>query len=139
MECLSVSHDELSDLLRSLPQEPASIDFTARTLARTTGEHRSPPRLRSAFAVALALVAIFSGAIGIRRHQEQVRLRQLRAEQQQIRKELNELKALSKESEPRVFVGSSGAYDFVVGLKPRSRSAGEPRPVSLHIANDGIS
>ncbi len=139
MECLNVSQDELSDLLRSLPREPASRDFTARALARRGEPHHSPPRLRSAFAIALALVALLSGAISIRRHQEQTRLRQLRAEQRQILKELDELKALSKEREPRVFVGSSGPYDFVVGLKPRSRSAGERRPVSLHIANDGIS
>ncbi len=105
-----------------------------------------PPRavppisgLRSAFAIALALVVITTGGLALRRHQEQVRLQNLRTEQQQILKEIDELKALSKASEPRVFVGSSGPYDFVVGVGPRSRTAGQQRPVSLHIANDGIS
>lgn len=133
-----MSHDELSDLLRSLPHEAASRDFTARTLARVGQRHRSRPHLRSAFAIVLSAIVLLSGAIGIRHHEQKVRLRQLRAEQQQIQKELDELKALSSEREPRVFVGSSGSYDFVVGLKERSRSAGAPRPVSLHIANDAV-
>lgn len=38
----------------------------------------------------------------------------------------------------RLFVGSSGAYDIVVGLKQRSRPAEAPRPVSLQIPADGI-
>ncbi len=133
-----MSHDELSDLLRSLPREAASIAFTARTVARC-GRPRRSSSLRSAFAVLLSAIVLLAGGIGMRRHQEQARLRQLRAEQRQIRIELDELKALSTERDPQVFVGSSGPYDFVVGVKQRSRSAGQPRPVSLHIANDGIS
>ena len=134
-----MSHDELSDLLRSLPRKPASDDFTARTLSLVAEDRRAHLRFRPAFASALTLVVLLSGAFGIRRHQERVRLQQLRAERQQILKEIDELKALSKEREPRVFVGSSGQYDFVVGIRPRPGSAGQPQPVSLHIANDGIS
>jgi hypothetical protein len=132
-----VSHDELSDLLRSLPREAASIGFTARTVARTGQRHRSMS-LRVAFAMLLSAIVLLSGAIGIRRHQGQVRLQQFRAEQREMQKELDELKALASERDPQVFVGSSGSYDFVVGLKQRSRSAGQPRPVSLHIANDAV-
>ena len=134
-----MSQDELSDLLQSLPRQQASRNFTARTLARVDEGRHPRPRLRSVFALALTLIVLLSGAVELRRHQEQVRLQQLRAERQQIQKELNQLKALSKARDPRVFIGSSGQYDFVLGLEPRSRSTGTPRPVSLHIANDGIS
>lgn len=134
-----MSHDELSELLQSLPRQPASRNFTARTLARADeGRHRRP-RLRIVFALALTFIVLLSGAIEFRRHQEHVRLQQLRAERQQIQKELDQLKALSMARDPRVFIGSSGQYDFVLGLEPRSRSTGPPRPVSLHIDNDGIS
>lgn len=133
-----MSHDELSDLLKSLPRTPASDGFTARTLARARQGHRALPYLRKAFAIVVSAIVLLTGAIGLRRHQQQVHVQQLRAEQQQIRKELEELKTLSKEREPRVFVGSSGSYDIVVGLKQRNRPAGTPRPVSLEIPADGI-
>ncbi len=133
-----MSHDELTDLLESLPHQTASRDFTARTLARVGQRRRPRPHLRNAFAIVLSAIVLLSGAIGVRQHERKVRLHQLRVEQQQIQKELEELKALSSAREPRVFVGSSGSYDFVVGLKERSRTTSAPRPVSLHIANDAV-
>ena len=132
-----MSHDELSDLLRSLPRQTAARDFTARTLARAGGRQHGFPHLRSVLAIVVSAILLLSGAIGIRRHQQHVRVQQLRAEQQEIRKELEELKALSNEREPRVLVGSSGSVDFVVGLKRRPRPQGAAQPVSLRIADDG--
>ncbi len=133
-----MSRDELSDLLQSLPRESASDGFTSRTVARAAERRHAAPHLRAAFAIVLSAIVLLSGAIGIRRHQQRIRVQQIRAEQQQIRKELEELKTLSNEREPRVFVGSSGSYDIVVGLKQRSRPAEAPRPVSLQIPADGI-
>jgi hypothetical protein len=133
-----MSHDELSDLLQSLPRASASDGFTSRTLARVGERRHVASHLRAAFAILLSAIMLLTGAIGVRRHEQQIRVQQLRAEQQQIRKELEELKTLSNEREPRVFVGSSGSYDIVVGLKQRSRPAEAPRPVSLQIPADGI-
>lgn len=138
MECLTVSQDELSDLLRSLPRRPVSRDFTARTVALAGGRHHAVSHLRSVLAVVLSAILLLSGAIGIRRHQQQLRVQQMRAQQQEIRQELEALKALSDEREPRIFVGGSGSVDFVMGLKQRPRPTASAQPVSLHIANDGI-
>src|SRR5512140_2475388 len=138
MELPSVSHDELSDLLQSLPRLTASSGFTAQTLVRIGARRRPVRRLRAALAMVLSAILILSGAVGIRRHQQQMRDQQLRIEQQQLRKELEELKALSTERKPQVFVGSSGSIDFVVGVTPRPRPANAAaQPVSLQISDDG--
>ena len=132
-----MKHDELSDLLQSLPMTPASRGFTARTLARATTPRRSRRReVRAVFAFVLSAILLLSGAIGIRHHHETVRLQQMRAEQKQIRKELDNLKAISNESDPRLFVGGSGPYDFVIDLQ-HVRSSSAP-PASVHIADDGV-
>lgn len=142
-----MSHDELSDLLESLPRETASPGFTARTVACATDASARRQRttvgftLRAALATVLVLAIFTFGALGIRHHREEVRLEQLRVEQEQIRKELDQLKAISQERDSRVLVGTSGGYDFVVGVKPRAQwnPGTHPQPVSLHIDNDGIS
>ncbi len=141
-----MSHDELTDLLESLPRETVSAGFTARTVARAReaadGGRRTAVgfTFRAALAVALML-AIFGGALGIRHHREEVRLQRLRAEQEEIRRELDQLKAMSKERDPRVVVGTSGGYAFVLGVQPRAQwnPGMHPQPVSLRIDNDGIS
>lgn len=141
-----MSHDELTDLLQSMPRETASPGFTARTVASASqsavGGRRSAVVfvLRNALAIALALAVVVFGAFGIRHHRDEARLQQLRVEQEQIRRELDQLEALSKQRSPRVVVGTSGDYDFMLGVKPRPQSETERlQPVSLHIDNDGIS
>lgn len=119
-----------------LPRASASRAFTAQTMARVGDRRRRLPQLRSAFALVLALVVILTGAIGIRRHQQNEHVRQLRAEQQQIRQELEKLKELSQARKPSVLVGSSGSVDFVVGVGGRQQPK-ESEQVKLVIADDG--
>ena len=132
-----MNHEDLSVVFESLPRAEASPGFTARTVARAT--EVPPPRaaLRVAAAWALSAVVLFSGLFGVQHHREQVRLEKLRAEQRQIRKELDELRTMSEETRrSRVFVGSAGPYDFVIDLqKPHSTSA---RPAALHMPDDGV-
>ncbi len=146
-EPVNVSHDELSDLLDSLPRQTASPAFTAQTVARARQRAAGGRRaavgfsLRTAVAVVVMLAAFVFGAIGVRHHRQELRLQQLRSEQEQIRKELDQIKAISNERDPRVIVGTSGGYDFVLGVQPRAQwnPGTHPQPVSVHIDNDGIS
>lgn len=141
---MQVNHDELSDLLQALPKTDASHGFTTRVIATVTERRRTVAAPRYRFAIAAVLVAMLTtlsvvGTKVVERQHERARLAQLRNERQQIEKELNELKALSKAADPVVYLGSANGVDLVVDVskvKPAAVTAKE-EPVALVVSDDG--
>lgn len=139
-----MNHDELSDLLHTLPRTEASHGFTTRVIAKVTERPSPMPVPRYRFAIAAVLVAMLTtlsvvGTKVVERQHERARIAQLRNERQQIEKELNELKAMSKAADPVVYLGSANGVDLVVDVskvKPAAVPAKE-EPVALVVADDG--
>ena len=109
--------NELSQLLRSLPRAKASDGFTRTVMGRIRPEE-SPVWWRvSLVPAAIALVvAMLAGHQVLESREERLRLQMLKAEQQRLRMELDELKSMTP-SEPMFYVGSNGMTDYVVDLR----------------------
>ncbi len=134
-----MNHEELSELLRTLPRETASTGFTSRVMGRTRTRGAAAPRLR--FATATALVAILvmvsvAGARMVEHRETRVRTAKMRAEQLELRKELDQLKAITKQAEPVIYVGSSGAYDVVLDVSKQKRVTSTSVPI-VFLSDDG--
>ena len=113
-----MAQESIEQLLRSLPKNEASDFFTPRVMAhvRAKGNASALPRFRRAGALAaLATVAALAGWMGVERNQRAEEVRML-AEQQHISRELEEIKRLTAELEPVVYVGSTQNYDYFIDL-----------------------
>lgn len=111
--------ERLDELLRSLPREEASEHFT-REVMRTTrsvrGSSRTPARMILAWTT--AVVILITGATGafVIRQREQDHLESIRAEQQTLKRELDELKRISRGISPVLRVDGSDGVEYVVDL-----------------------
>lgn len=110
--------DWLDDALRSLPRESALPDFTGRVLERVRHNRRTSWVARAA--IAASLVAVLGGGIAADVHirqEREAKLEKLRAEREQLQRELDEIKKVSSEFDrSSVYLGSSGEVDLVVDL-----------------------
>lgn len=112
--------DELHDLLEALPRAATSEDFTARVLARLDEPARAVPRARWLTAAAVTVLVILGGFTGqylIAKKQQEERLAAARLERAAIERELREIKRLSDEVSPVVYLGSSGEADYLVDFR----------------------
>jgi len=125
--------ERLNELLRSLPREEASERFTPDVMRRTRSVRASsgsPARMVLAWAA--AVVILITGAAGhwVTRQRDQVRLESIRAEQQQLERELDELKRISEEYSPVLRVNGNDGVDYVVDLNQFNTELPENRQIS---------
>ena len=118
----------MTDLLRALPAERASDDFTRRLLARLDRTDEASPRwavsglpVRWAFvAVAAALLLVpftvqrLTPERRIEKAQARQLLEQIQSEHQQLEQELQMLR--QQRSEPVLYLGGDDEVDYVVDL-----------------------
>jgi hypothetical protein len=99
---------QIAESLRRLPRTSASPSFTSdvlRVVRRDTAERR-PARLswRAAAAFAMAACLLIVAHAALLRHDHRERLAALRAEQQQIAAELQDVKRAAPRNDPPVVV-----------------------------------
>ncbi len=142
--------ENLTQLLRGLPREKASEEFTAgvlRRLARQPALALAPPRSRNQrlllAALPLLLILALAGSLWraqVEQKANEAKLAELQALKQEaaaMAKELRTLRRLEAEASPTLYVGGSDDLGFVLDL---SRLAGaEPsyrtRPVLVPARN----
>jgi hypothetical protein len=122
-----MNDEDVSRLLRELPREEPSFDFTARVLAKVDSRSRSGRRNRaSTFAwVGAALLGVFLSQGYLReryqRSQAAARVRELRDEYRELQRELEKLRTLTRELEPVLDLGGTEDVEFVFDLKELAR------------------
>jgi hypothetical protein len=142
-----MNDEDLSRLLRELPREDPSFDFTHRVLARVESVSARKPRRR---VVTLAMVgASLLGALlaqgyvreRYQRSQAAARVRELRDEYRELQTELEKIRSLTRELEPVLDLGGTQDVEFVFDLrhldKPRERrGAAGAVPVSRETSEE---
>ncbi len=140
---------ELHNVLKSLPRERASVGFTGRVLRRLERPtRRSMPRWAPVAAAAILLLTLGFGWREWRHRQTAADLAALLAEKQALQAELEDLRRLTADARPVVYLGSDDRVDLVLDLARFSRHGGfgsktptvgtslaesrpEPRPADL--------
>ncbi len=119
--------EDVSRLLRELPREEPSFDFTARVLKAVDARSSGGSRARvPAFAwVFAALLGVLLGQGYLRERYERskaaARVRELRDEYRELQTELEKLRALTRELEPVLDLGGTEDVDFVFDLRELAR------------------
>jgi negative regulator of sigma E activity len=132
--------DRLRDLLRQLPRDEASSDFTDHVMRRLDepGRRRPTGRAMTRLALASAVLAAAALVVGIAvRHdaplpqspdtgqataaagndaQRKARLRELRREHDALMRELQAIREESRSSSPLLYLGGTDQLDVVVDL-----------------------
>lgn len=111
--------ERLDELLRSLPREEPSEHFTREVMRRTRSVRASsgsPARVTVAWAA--TVVILIAGAAGhwVTRQRERDHLASIRAEQQKLERELDELRRISDEYSPLLRVSGNDGVDYLVDL-----------------------
>lgn len=111
--------------MRNLPRTSPSPAFTREVMrALRRGEQRRPTifRLAAAFAMAVCLVAVVQ--VAVMQHRQQQRTIALRAEQQKLEAELEAVKRIALEAEPKVVLendqGTRVIMDLDTAIQPAS-------------------
>jgi hypothetical protein len=117
-----MNDEDVSRLLRELPREEPSFDFTARVLARVDRPRTGRRNRASALAwvgAALLGVALSQGYLRERyeRSKAAARVRELRDEYRELQAELEKLRILTRELDPVLDLGGTGDVDFVFDLR----------------------
>ena len=118
----------LGDLMRSIPRTSASPAFTRdvmRAVRRDGGRASARPlvwRLGAAFAMAVCLVALVN--VAVMQHIQRQRTIALRAEQEKLEAELEDVKRIASEAEPKVVLendrGTRVIMDLDTAIQPAS-------------------
>jgi hypothetical protein len=121
-----MNDEDVSRLLRELPREEPSFDFTARVLARVDRPRTGRRNRASALAwvgAALLGVALSQGYLRERyeRSKAAARVRELRDEYRELQAELEKLRVLTRELEPVLDLGGTEDVDFVFDLRELAR------------------
>jgi hypothetical protein len=142
-----MNDEDLSRLLRELPREEPSFDFTNRVLARVDGVSGRKPRKRAA-ALALAGAALLGAVLSqgyvrerYQRSQAAARVRELRHEYRELQSELEKIRTLTRELEPVLDLGGTQDVEFVFDLRHLARQregqgAAGAVPVSRETSNE---
>jgi len=113
--------ERLDELLKSLPREGASDDFTARVLERIEQPRpRFAQQNRWLAAAAVIFIVVLGGITAgrmIEQKREEERLAAVRAAQAEIARELREVKRLSEQVDPVVYLGSGENVDYLVDFR----------------------
>lgn len=133
-----MNDDRLKSLLKSLPRQEASPGFTRRVLERLDGGGARGAAgvagwssLRWAMAGAFAVVAAFVAGWAIFVAQPTVapngnaetRRADLRAEHEELMRELESLRREASTTSPMVYLGGTDQLDVVIDLGRKSRSS----------------
>jgi hypothetical protein len=121
----------LQNALKSLPREQARVGFTGRVLrrieqpsSRRAASHWPAPRWAAAAAAAILVLTLGFGWREWRHHQTVADLRVLLAEKQALEAELEDLRRLTADARPVVYLGSDDDVDLVLDLARFSRRGG---------------
>ncbi len=134
-----MNDEDVSRLLRELPREEPSFDFTRRVLAKVDARSRSGRRSRGtviAWAGAALLGAFLSQGYLRERYERSraaARVRELRDEYRELQTELEKLRTLTRELEPVLELGGTDDVEFVFDLRELARRESEglrAQPVS---------
>jgi hypothetical protein len=123
-----MNDEDLSRLLQELaPGGDPSSDFTARVLARIDTDPKRRRRTR-AFTLAWAGAALLGVLLSqgylrerYRRSRAAARVQELRGEYQELQRELEKLRALTREIEPVLNLGGTDDVEFVFDLRELAR------------------
>jgi hypothetical protein len=122
-----MNDEDVSRMLRRLPREEPSRDFTARVLAKVDARSRVP---RSSGALTYVwvgglLLGVFLAQGYIRERYRQskaaTRIQELRDEYRELEGELEKLRALTQELEPVLDLGGTEDVEFVFDLRELAR------------------
>jgi hypothetical protein len=125
-----MNDEDLSRLLRELPREEPSFDFTRRVLekldARSLRFRRSRGAVLAWAAAALLGVLLSQGYLRERyqRSRAAARVRELRDEYRELQTELEKLRTLTRELEPVLPLGGTDELEFVFDLRELAREGG---------------
>jgi hypothetical protein len=110
---------DIEKLLKSLPRNAASHDFTASVISRLEPpvKRERPIRSFAAAGIAALLISAAAGGQYLQERREEARLESLRAEQQRLASELEELKKITDVYEPVLYVGGTEEADIYVDLR----------------------
>lgn len=107
--------DKLDALLRQLPASRASDGFTSGVMAKIARPAQRPRHRGLVAVAAAALIAIVSSAVVVQQREDE-RREALVAEQQELRRELEQLKAATPKVEAVVPIGSTDEADYLVDV-----------------------
>lgn len=139
-----MNDQQLSELLKSLPREPAPDGFTDRVLERL--ERPAPSRRRGFLLIAASVCLLAATVLGLRQsrletqhrleQETRAQLEQLWTEQQALEVQLEELARLKKER-PVLYLGGDDEVDIVFDVERfRARRGLSVQPASLTGASD---
>jgi len=139
-----MNDEDLSRLLREMPREEPSFDFTRSVLAKVDARSRSGRRSRGAVVawVGAALLGVFLSQGYLReryqRSRAAARVRELRDEYRELQTELEKLRTLTRELEPVLPLGGTDDVEFVFDLRELARREGDrPRAEpAFHVPSD---
>ncbi len=128
--------EDIEKLLRSLPRQRASAEFTPRLLKRlATPSSQSTTawlRARPLLAGAAALLLLGTLTAGMRhwyelreRAEAAQRIETLRSEYEALERELDELRSLAAASQPVVELGGTESVDILLDLRTLNAGAGQ--------------
>ena len=130
----AMKDDDVARLLKELPRQEASAEFTSRVLARLEepAPRRGTRRRIVALAAAAALVIGVWGARSAVREREEERraaerLEQMQREYRALRMELEQLRSIASEVEPVLELGGTDRVDFIFDLRQFAGERGEAR------------
>ena len=137
--------EDIEKLLRALPRQKASAEFTPRLLKRLDQPSSEPTvawlRARPLLAGATALLLLGALTTGMRhwyelreRAEAARRIETLRSEYEALQRELDELRSLAAASQPVVELGGTESVDILLDLRTLTARAGgdqqaRPQPV----------
>ena len=129
-----MNDEDLSRLLRELPREEPSFDFTKRVLEKVDARSRSGRRNRGAV-IAWAGAALLGDFLSqgyfrerYERSRAAARVRELRDEYRELQTELEKLRTLTRELDPVLDLGGTDDVEFVFDLRELARrEADRPR------------
>jgi hypothetical protein len=124
-----ITDDDIGRLLRALPGEGASAEFTRSVLSKLDARKgrlatRRRRRAVLATAAAIALGTVVSQGFLRERYERSraaERIETLREEYRELQMELEKLKALTRELEPVLDLGGTEEVDFVLDLGELAR------------------
>lgn len=118
---------ELSGLIRALPRTNASPSFGREVMRKVHGSaverRQSRPAWQLAAAFAVVAFLLFGVQFAVVRHAEHERVEALRAEQQQLRAELEAVKQLAREAEPVVVLENDEGTRVIIDADSSVRPA----------------